>query len=504
MKKYNKTTTYILHIIRNIVNMASDKRDFVNFDEFPGSINEGRDIYEFPLLKKVDSSGKYRMWQIFIRLVKKGKEQSEINWNLLKEDQVPIKDGYFSDKSLPSSVHVEIWTETGRMDGVITRSIPTYFDKVAFEGQVNERNPFQQALIEARSRWLKRKNDGASEKKSRSSGCNVMHFPMLAKTEKVGLKHITFPAYVQPKLDGVRCLAFLKKKSGGIENVVIYTRTQKLFPWMKHLKEILYEYLDSLYDEETDQSIFLDGELYTHLKDLQDISGQSRNGDDLKHIVESAKDKKDGRKITIESVDKYYIYDCFYPKELDTDFRDRFAQLGEIQRCIEEDDPLEYKYLHKDIKPSDLIKFAPTTRVATMKAARKLFKKYTKNKYEGIMLRNIMGGYLANPHKTSAAMRSKNLVKVKKVFTDEFEVVGWKGGAKGKDKGAIIWICSTGNRHFNVTPNETYDERKRLYRDAESNFDEKYLGRMMTVRYEDKSTAGVPLRAKALGFRDYE
>ena len=123
--------------------------------------------------------------------------------------------------------------------------------------------------------------------------------------------------------------------------------------------------------------------------------------------------------------------------------------------------------------------------------------------YEGAMLRNTNGEYLASADKAS---RSSDLVKLKPKHTDEFKIIGYTQGKRGKDKGAIIWICSTENdNEFNVTPKDmTYEERYDLFIDCEKNFDEKYFNKMMTVEYEDLSKAGVPQRAKAVIIRDYE
>lgn len=113
---------------------------------------------------------------------------------------------------------------------------------------------------------------------------------------------------------------------------------------------------------------------------------------------------------------------------------------------------------------------------------------------------------MANVQKTGAFLRSKDLVKMKPKFTDEYEVVSYTEGSKGKDRGAIIWICQTKDSvQFHVTPKDiTYEERYKLFTEAEENFDEKFASRMLTVEYEDLSSANVPLRAKALTFRDYE
>jgi hypothetical protein len=92
---------------------------------------------------------------------------------------------------------------------------------------------------------------------------------------------------------------------------------------------------------------------------------------------------------------------------------------------------------------------------------------------------------------------------------DEYEVVGFDQGSKGRDKGAIIWVCKNSDgESFNVTPkNITYEERYKLFKEAKQNngkgFDEKFKGRMMTVEYEDLSADNIPLRAKAVGFREH-
>lgn len=95
---------------------------------------------------------------------------------------------------------------------------------------------------------------------------------------------------------------------------------------------------------------------------------------------------------------------------------------------------------------------------------------------------------------------------MKKKMTDEFEVVNYTEGSRGKDKGAIIWVAKTKDgAFFNVTPkNITYEERYALFAECKKHFKTKYLGRMLTVEYEDLSKTNVPQRAKAVGFRDYE
>lgn len=463
--------------------MASSVRDFTDFEAFPGELDEGTGYHSLPVLWHKDSADRMRLWQIHVRLVKPGTEMSGIDWDLLEESQVPIKPEYYQvGTAIPDTIVAEAWAETGISDGKITRNAPTYFTTPLNAGRANERNVFQTALVYARSQWLKRKEKGGSEGKAgkKSTATNVMYFPMLAKPFKDGEKHLVFPLYIQPKLDGIRCLMFLRKKNGGVKEVIAYTRTKKLFPSIEYIKKIAYPYLNALYDEEKNQSIYFDGELYKHGKKLQDISGDSRN--------ESADTAKSNT-----SRNEYHVYDCFYPLELDTPFSQRLEQLT---------------MFYDAISPNDrtVLKSVPTELVNSFSAASKKYKQFVKMGYEGAMLRNADGPYLTNATKTGAFLRSKDLVKMKPKFSDEYEVVGYTEGSRGKDKGAIIWICQTADgTQFNVTPKDiTYEERYSLFNEAEESFDEKFASRMLTVEYEDLSKTGVPLRAKAVAFRDYE
>ena len=517
------------------------KRNMVDFDGFQGSISSDG-IYEFPSLHHLDSHNKHRIWSIFIRIIKKDGQSHEINWDIKKDKQLKISPDYFKTGSeyvsLPSDAIAEAWIETGITDGKITRSSPTYFENNAFEGQKNQRNAFQQALIYSRSQYLKRVNKGgqvmgdfqsnnvedkkASEKEDKKASKKVvkkitkkskdksddnersndlstynersndlstynersnaldMYFPMLAKAYKDGKKHLKFPLYIQPKLDGMRCLSFIKDNHKNYSDVVIYSRTKKPFGNIDYIKKLLYPYLVMFYDKKEKQSIYLDGELYLHGKKLQDISGQNRK---------EFEDEKDQNK------NQYHIYDCFYPKNLDQEYKDRKELLSSVFTAIK-----------KDNNPSVLqyIKPVETLLVQDEKESVKVFNRFILEKYEGAILRNTHGLYLANKDKTGAFMRSNNLVKMKKKFTDEFEIIGFTEG-RGKDKGAIIWICKTKkNVEFNVTPKDmTYEERYKLYDVCKKDFTP-YLGKPLTVEYEDLSKLKVPQRAKALVIRDYE
>ena len=475
--------------------MSADQRNFTEFDKFPGKINTSG-CHEFPALWHKDGVDRVRKWVIYVRLVRSGYEQTGIDWDTKAETRIKILPAHYQvGKRIGDTISAEAWSEAGLVDGKITRNAPTYFTTPLNIGKSNERNIFQSALIYARAQWLKRKDKGCAEQLDGSDSSDaqraaytsvpsvpssaplVMYFPMLAKTFKDGEKHLRFPLYIQPKLDGVRCLMYLSKKNGGPNAVIAYTRNRKIYNSADYIKAKIYPYLNAMYHTE---SIYLDGEFYKHGKILQDISGDSRN--DKIDTSENNNDRNE-----------YHIFDCFYPSELDATFEERHEQMLAFYKAIKPRD-------------RDLLKEVPTMLVPDMKTITKEYRKLVKLGYEGVMLRNIDGVYTTDANKTGAFLRSKNLVKMKQNFTDEFKITGFTEGSRGKDKGAIIWICETEDQNeFNVTPKDiTYEKRKELFDDASENFDKKYKNKMLTVEYEALSKSGVPLRAKAVVIRDYE
>ena len=115
------------------------------------------------------------------------------------------------------------------------------------------------------------------------------------------------------------------------------------------------------------------------------------------------------------------------------------------------------------------------------------------------------------------------IAQIKPIFDDEFTVVGYSQGTRGKDVGAVIWECevpkfgnSTDNL-FTVVPKDmTYSERYAIYKclgtlvdgpngKKITRFERDIKGLPLTVEYSEMSTkTGKPLQAKALSFRTYE
>lgn len=370
---------------------------------------------------------------------------------------------------------------------------------------------------------------------------NILYFPMLAHLHKIAAKHLKYPLYVQRKYDGTRCIGFLRKAPASNDistiikdnpsyikdsvtsnDVVLYTRNKKVSIGMDYIREAMFPILVKYYDLKQDQSIYLDGELYRHGKRLQDIVGESRNI--KKNMMLMKKDKSDDSgsdsdsdsssesndesesesedEEDEESYNQYFMYDCFYPKNLDTPYKERYKLVQEIFETMPE-------------SSKTWIKCVETFIAKNFDEAETLFNKFVDESYEGAILRDMRGVYLADSNKTSAKLRSKHLAKLKKKYTDEFKCIGYKDG-NGRDRGAVIWQCITkGGTKFNVTPKDmTMDERKAVFKmygkstivkgKKSTVFDDKYKNHMLTIEYESLSAKGVPQRGKGVVFRDYE
>jgi ATP-dependent DNA ligase len=478
--------------------MSADKRQFSDFTKFPGRVDETTGSYMFPPLFHTDSSGNIRIWSMNIRLIKGDEKKYSHDWNLLLDDTVPIKASYLDDDDIPSGTIAQVWVETGVVDGKISRHSPTY-PKVTNAGKKNERNQLKQGLVLARSQYLKRYENGLRPKKEFKQmnanpindadvGNNIKYFPMLVRKFDDEKKHLEYPLYVQPKLDGARMVAFLNKspsKNPTFENVILYTRQKKDYVGFDDIREELLQALMDMWDLDANQSIYVDGELYKHGLNLQTISGAVRN--------------PNRDEIPEYKGIKFHVFDVFYPSNLNIGFEDRIDYLDDLFSAME-----------SDKNSPKCIEKVTTICVKSDTEQENLYKKFLKKKYEGIIIRNADSLYLTHPTKNSMSIRSKFVLKRKMTYSDEFEVVDFEQGVKGRDKGAIMWVCKTHDtdKQFSVTPkNTTYEERYKLFKEASANnkkgFDTKFKGRMMTVEYEDLSKDKVPLRAKAAGFREH-
>ena len=430
-----------------MVSTQKNFTDFLNKEEFPYTIVNGDILYGH--VYNPNGNNRMRIWSLWIKLFD-------------KTTRIPITTTLLKKTTLPSSYLVQLHTETGLIDGKITISSPTIIQKGKNIGKKNETTVLTQALIDGRSMYDKKIKSGYSTTKEVVTTLPKQTFPFpMAVQSYPKYKHkLVYPLYIQPKLDGVRMVA--KWVNG---KVVIQSRRLHELADFEFIKKELEPILSKHPD------LYIDGELYNHSMQLQQISGivRAQLGD-----------------TTAQKQLQFWVFDCFDIHQSSMLFEERITLLQSLF------DSTEYTYL----------KLVPSHLIQSEKEGDMKFKQYVKDKYEGIIYKNKHAIYEFSFTKEKRSMQYQ---KRKACFDAEYKIVGFTQGDKGKDVGAVIFIMETKKKiTFHGVPNATYEERYAMYQDCILHFDSKYKNKMATIQYDDLSAAGVPLRARFITVRDYE
>jgi len=379
-------------------------------------------LKDYPMLYKKDVNNKVRFWKI------QAIQDNESFFISISYGQLGAK---VTDnrKEVKSGKNIGKKNETSIPTQTILICDKTWKDKI-------EKEQFSESEID----------NNVQEKKFK---------PMLAETwnphSTVNHKiNISFPCYVQPKLDGIRCLSYLDSNN----MIVNQSRQLKLFHNLVHINNELKCIFDAYPD------IVLDGELYNHDIDFNHIAG----------IVKT--EKIENEKLHLI---QYHIYDCFLQNDLNVLFTQRVQLLKNIQK----------------LGSFHSVQFVPTLIVKSIDEVMNKHNEFIIDKYEGTILRNFHSKYEFH--------RTKHLQKFKNFEENEFEIVGFKQG-EGHDDGAVIWKCKTENeQYFDVRPLGSIKQRIDWFKSA-SNF----IGKMLTVTYQNLSEIGIPRFPVGKTIRDYE
>lgn len=303
------------------------------------------------------------------------------------------------------------------------------------------RTVLEQAILEAQSKFNKKEKEYSIE----------IFKPMLADKFKEELYKkksrafkIEFPAYIQPKLDGLRCISYLDNN-----NIVIQSRTGLRFENFDILKEQLMNIFKIVGD-----NVYLDGELYTDSIIFEELSG----------LVRLSKEKAAKEQIQKINTIKYNLFDIFFSDTSNMIYTDRKEKLEQLMK----------------IKNINLISLVEAKLINDYKEIDSHHDNFVSQGYEGLMVRDKNGLY--EPNK-----RSKYLQKFKKFMEEEFEIIGFKEGL-GDEKGCVVWRCinSDGNE-FNVRPKGTREQRKEYFKEGK-----KYVGKKLTVIFQEYEDSGIP------------
>ena len=278
--------------------------------------------------------------------------------------------------------------------------------------------------------------------------------PMLAYP--VSKKPIDYskPVFIQPKLDGVRCL--IQTDPYKIK-VVAYSRTGKVWKNIDHILNELIPFFSH------HPNVILDGELYNH--DLRD------NFEKIISLVRKTKPTDEDR-LEASKKTQFHCYDII---DENMAFVERMA------------------FIYKNVPQSYCIEHVTTTRVATESSAKVFHQENLDNGYEGSIVRT---------NDTYHCNRSHNLRKFKDFSDAEAYIVGYEEG-KGKRVGTLgkfIMQDEAGNK-FGCPPGKGYN-----YKEMKDMLDNihKYMGQTATFTYFERTKKGSYRHPLFKAIRNYE
>jgi len=265
----------------------------------------------------------------------------------------------------------------------------------------------------------------------------------------------TQEVYIQPKLDGIRCIF---TKDGA------YSRANNQFMNLEHLELKLKMFFKNNPDA------ILDGELYNH-----------KLKNDFEKIVSLVRKQKPTQKDRVEAqtMTQYHIYDLIPAKpSMNKVYKER------------------YKILTKEFKKKKydrMIELVKTYTIADYDEAVTYQKSFLKQGYEGAILRKN-GLYKQK--------RAWELQKMKDFHDTEATIIGYEVG-KGKRKGTLGKFLMQDDEgvEFGCPPGKGY-----TYKDMKNMLDniDDYIGQRATFTYFQRTKAGSYRHPLFKGLRNYE
>jgi len=269
--------------------------------------------------------------------------------------------------------------------------------------------------------------------------------PMLA--HKVQDHQAEFPCYVQPKLDGVRCLVWMR--DGALACTSRNGKNLHVPPCLSNLPSAVINELNN--------GLVLDGELYVHGMRFQTLVSMSKRRD---HPLADSLE--------------YHIYDSFYSY---FDVISQEAFIDRRARLI----GLFHDATHRGI---EMVATEPCDTPDDLDAKHDAL---TKSGYEGSIIRDPTARYVPG--------RSIGLLKRKDFLDSEYEITDVREG-EGKNAGTAVLTCrTTRGAEFTATAPGSYEEKAAALRQRDG-----YIGKMVTIKYQELTDSGIPRFPIATGF----
>ena len=275
--------------------------------------------------------------------------------------------------------------------------------------------------------------------------------PMLAY--KVGKKDIDWSEkiFLQPKLDGVRCI-FTRHGA--------FSRTGKQFKNVAHIEEDLAEFF------EKNPDTILDGELYNH-----------KLKNDFEKIISLVRKTKptEQHRVEAEQLVQYHVYDTIVTFPLAPNYQ------------------IRYEFLVRSLPIARSITLIRNTIVDSYDEAKTLHNIHLAQGYEGSILRL---------NKSYEQKRSYNLQKFKDFSDTEATIIGYVEG-KGKRQGTIGKFLMRDDEgvEFGCPPGKgyTYEDLSNMLLNVND-----YIGQRATFTYFERTKANSYRHPLFKAIRNYE
>lgn len=359
-------------------------------------------------------------------------------------------------------------------------------------GKRNETNHYTQALAEAKSKWTKKRDieqfyteksiqekveefDVKDEKKDYTSKPSVkteIPLPMLAQDFKKHKNKVIFPCYIQPKLDGFRCI--YNTTTGQIS-----TRQGKEYSIVKESGK-LYQELQKL-----PKGLILDGELYTNKLNFEVLG-----------VLRKTKKLTKEELVNLQKIE-YHIYDIIDTK----------LTFEERNKIIQKLNLSEGSSLGRE-SPYEKLVYVDTYQVNNENEIKRYHTKFLEGGFEGLIIRNKHSLY-------KIKQRSSDLLKYKDFEDAEFEIINYtiEKDTSGDDSNLVVWVVAVpikivldghtselkedeielkdgkGFIKCRVRPMGTKEERKELYKKCVENFDQ-FKGRKLWTKFFEYTRDG--------------
>ena len=281
--------------------------------------------------------------------------------------------------------------------------------------------------------------------------------PMLAYPVNVKPIDYSKPTFIQPKLDGVRCVIQSEITIFGFTEIVAYSRTGKVWRNIEHILFNLKPWF------QLNPNVILDGELYNH--DLKN---------DFEKIVSLVRKTKPTDEDRLESADMVQFH-CY-------DIIDETKTFEQRDAFIQQTVPRNHCVIH-----------VPTNQ---------LFREDDGKVYHS---RNLDAGYegsIVRLNTEYQCKRSHSLRKFKDFSDAEAIIVGYEEG-KGKREGTLgkfMMQDEDGNK-FGCPPGKgyNYQDMRDMLKDIH-----RYMGQTATFTYFERTKAGSYRHPLFKCIRNYE